>query len=79
MLYCFSLAFQFDSGSFHFVREEGGGGGVGFLPNMEQKKKKSLQQRVWLCGGMGVSFIPNITILMALMLFLEEEEEGEGC
>lgn len=57
------------------MREEGGGGGVGFLPNMEQKKK-SLQQRVWRCGGMGVSFIPNITILIALMLFLEEEGEG---
>lgn len=42
-------------------------------------KKKSLQQRVWLCGGMGVSFIPNITILMALMLFFEKEKkEGEG-
>lgn len=56
---------QFGSGSFHFVRK-----GCWFLPNME----KSLQS---LQVGEGAPFMLNITILIALMPFLEGE--GIAC
>lgn len=57
---------QFDSGSIHFEREGGG-----FFPPSTWRGKKSaeFEQEVEEEGGWA-PFMPNITILIALMLFL---------
>lgn len=49
-------------------------GGVGFFLTWRKKSLRSFSERK---GGGWAPFMPNITILIALMLFLEEGGKGE--